>query len=297
MNEQTKNNFIKAGRISAEALEYGKSLIKKGNSIFDATGKIENKILELGGKPAFPVQFALNEVAAHFCVTEEDRELVFDEQVVSLDLGVHVSGAIGDTAYTVDLSGKYSDLVKAAQKALEEALKIVAAGTELGEIGKIINDTIKGCGFNPVRNLSGHGIDLYNIHTKPTIPNIDNGDKAKLHKGMVFAIEPFATTGAGVVGEKGHPTVFMVEHPRPVRSPITREILKEIANYGGLPFAEWWLTRKFGAKAKFALRELNQLGIIHQFPPLVELSSGIVTQAEHSVLIDDEGEVVVLTKL
>lgn len=297
MDSQTKQNYIKAGKISAEALEYGKSLIKNGNSLFDVTEKIENKIFELGGKPAFPVQFALNEVAAHFCVTEEDKDLVFEEQVVSLDLGVHVNGAIGDNAYTIDLSGKYSDLVEAAQKGLEEALKIVAVGTELREIGKTINDTIKSYGYAPVRNLSGHGIDLYNIHTKPTIPNIDNGDKTKLAKNMVFAIEPFATTGSGVVGEKGHATVFMVEHPKPVRSPITREVLKEIASYEGLPFAEWWLTRKFGAKAKFALRELNQLGIIHQFPPLVEVSNGIVTQAEHSVLIDDEGEVVVTTRL
>ena len=297
MDEQTKQHYIKAGKISAEALEYGKSLIKKGNSLFDATEKIENKILELGGKPAFPVQFALNEVAAHFCITEEDKDLAFEDQVVSLDLGVHVKGAIGDNAYTIDLSGKYSDLVKAAQKALEEALKIAAVGTELREIGKTINDTIKSYGYNPVRNLSGHGIDLYNIHSKPTIPNIDNGDKTKLHKGMAFAIEPFATTGAGVVGEKGHPTVFMIEHPKAVRSPITREVLKEISNYEGLPFAEWWLTRKFGAKAKFALRELNQLGMIHQFPPLVETSNGIVTQAEHSLLIDDEVEVVVLTKV
>jgi len=37
--------------------------------------------------------------------------------------------------------------------------------------------------------------------------------------------------------------------------------------------------------------------MIHQFPPLVEANKGIVTQAEHSVLIDDEGEVIVLTKI
>ncbi len=297
MEEEVKQNYIKAGRISAEALEYGKSLIKKGNSLFDATEKIEKKIYELGGKPAFPVQISCNEIAAHFCVTEEDKDLIFEEQVVSLDLGVHVDGAIGDNAYTIDLSGNYSDLVKAAQEALKEALKIINVGTELREVGKIINNTIKSYGYNPVRNLSGHGLDLYNIHTEPTIPNIDNNDKTILKKGMAFAVEPFATTGSGVVAEKGHATVFMVEHPKPVRSPITREVLKEIATYEGMPFAEWWLTRKFGAKAKFALRELKQLGIIHQFPPLVEVSKGIVTQAEHSMLIDDEGEVVVLTKI
>ena len=88
----------------------------------------------------------------------------------------------------------------------------------------------------------------------------------------------------------------MLEHKKPVRSPITREVLKAIEAYHGLPFAKRWLTRKFEAKASFALRELTQLAAIHQFPPLVEVNKGIVTQAEHSVLIDEKGEVVVLTK-
>lgn len=295
MDEQTKQNYIKAGKISAEALEYGKSLIKRGNSLLEATELIEKKIFELGGKPAFPVQFSCNEIAAHFCA-EDDDDTVFDSQVVSLDLGVHIDGAIGDNAYTIDLSGKYNELVEAAQKALEEALKVINVGTELREIGKVINDTIKGYGYNPVRNLSGHGLNLFNIHDKPTIPNIDDGNKTKLQEGMAFAVEPFSTTGSGVVGEKGLATVFMLEHPRNVRSPITREILKEIGNYEGLPFAKRWLVKKFGPKANFALRELSQLGIIHQFPPLVEVSHGVVAQAEHSILIDDEGEVIVLTK-
>ena len=296
MDIQTKQNYIKAGRISAEALEYGKSLIRKGNSLLESTELIEKKIFELGGKPAFPVQMACNETAAHFCADDDDKT-IFESQVISLDLGVHVDGAIGDTAYTIDLSGKYDELVKAAQKALEEALKIVAVGIELREIGKTINNAITSYGYKPVRNLSGHGLDLFGIHTKPTIPNIDNGDKNVLKKGMAFAIEPFATTGSGVVADSGLATVFMLEHVRPVRSPITRDVLKEIATYEGLPFAKRWLTKKFGAKANFALRELRQLGMIHEFPPLVEVNKGIVTQAEHSILIDDEGEVIVLTKI
>ena len=294
MDEQVKQNYIRAGKISAEVLEYGKTFIKKGNSLLDVTEKIEKKIFELGGKPAFPVQISCNEIAAHFCV-EEDDKFIFDEQLVSLDLGVHVNGAIGDNAFTIDLSGKHHDLVKAAQTALEEALKIINVGTELREIGKVINDMISGYGFVPVKNLSGHGLDLYSIHSKPIIPNFDNGDNSTLKNGMAFAVEPFATTGAGIVGDKGLPTVFMLEHAKPVRSPITRYILKDIDSYQGLPFARRWLTRKFGAKADFALREMAQLGMIHQFPPLVEVNKGIVAQAEHSILIDDAGEVIVLT--
>ena len=296
MEQQTINDFIKAGRITAEALEYGKSLIKKGSKILDVTEQIEKKIYEMGGKPAFPVQISCNEIAAHFCVEEDDSK-VFDDQLVCLDLGVHINGAIGDNAYTIDLSGKYSDLVTAAQKALEEALKVVQVGIELRVIGRTINDTIKSYGFNPVRNLSGHGLGLYGIHTEPTIPNFDNGDKTKLTAGMAFAVEPFSTTGAGIVGESGAPSVFMLERKKPVRSQITREVLKEIESYEGLPFAKRWLTNKFGAKANFALRELTQNGMIHQFTPLVETGKGVVAQAEHSVLIDNDGKVIVLTRL
>ncbi len=295
MEERIIKNYIEAGRMSAKALDYGKLLIKNGNSLLETTQKIEDKIIELGGNLAFPVQISCDQIAAHFC-PDVDNTTIFDKQVVSLDLGVHVNGAIGDNAYTIDLSGNYGDLVKASQKALEEALKIINVGTELREIGKIIDSTIKSYGYNPIRNLSGHGLDLYSIHTNPTIPNIDNGSKLKLTKDMAFAVEPFATTGSGMIHESGIPTVFQLEQHNSVRNLITREVLKEIEIYGDLPFAKRWLVKKFGAKASFALRDLNQLGMVHQYPPLVEVTNGIVTQAEHSVLIDGKGEVIILTK-
>ena len=66
MDEQIKQNYIKAGRISAEVLEYGKSLIKKGNYLLETTELIEKKIYELGGKPAFPVQISCHDISTHF---------------------------------------------------------------------------------------------------------------------------------------------------------------------------------------------------------------------------------------
>ncbi len=293
MDEELKQRYIKAGRISAEALEYGKSLIRKGNSLLEAVELIEKKILELGGKMAFPVQISCDHIAAHYC-PEWDDTIIFENQLVSIDLGVHVDGAIGDTAYTIDLSGKYSDVVEAAQQALSEALKIVGVGTALGDIGKIIQDTIAGYGFSPVRNLSGHGIDLYNIHTTPTIPNCDTHDKTVLKKGQIVAIEPFATNGLGMIQESGAPSVFMLAKKKPVRNPITREVLRKIETYEGLPFCRRWLFRDFGVKANYALRELASLGMIEQFPPLVEVKKGVVAQAEHTVLIDEE--IIILTK-
>lgn len=295
MDKEDIEKIKLAGKITAQAREYGASLIKKNASMVEVLNKVETKIIELGGLPAFPAQISCNHIAAHYCPEENDA-FRFNDELVSLDVGVHVDGFIGDTAKTIDLSGKYSNLVKAAEEALENALEIIKPGITLGEIGKVIQETIQKYNYAPVRNLSGHGLGQYKIHTKPSIPNFDNHDNTKLQKGMLFAIEPFASTGAGVVQDAGIPTVFELAAKKPVRNPITRQVLREIGNYDGLPFSTGWLTRKFGTKANLALREMEQLGMLHMHPPLGDKDRGMISQAEHTVLIDDDGNVIVTTR-
>lgn len=288
-------DWKKAGKIAAEVLEYGKGLIKKNAKLLEVTNKIEAKIIELDAKPAFPTQISMNEIAAHFC-PEEDDKIIFTEQLVSLDVGIEINGAIGDCAVTVDLSGKYDDLVRASREALEEATKVLKIGVKLNEIGKVIEEKIKGYGFKPVRNLSGHGLDLYNIHDAPTIPNYDNGDKTKLEKGMTIAIEPFATNGIGLIHEKGVATVFSMLQKKPVRIGFVKQILQQIESYNNLPFTKRWLINKFSkAQVDFALKQLKDLNIIREYPPLAERANGLVSQAENSFYIDDE--VIVLTRV
>jgi len=294
MDKEDIEKLKKAGKITAQIREYGKGLVVKDASMTEVLDKIEQKIIELGGKPAFPAQISCNHIAAHYCPDDED-ETVFSDQLVCLDVGVHVDGFIGDTAVTVDLSGKYSDLIKAAEEALDNAVKLIKPGVALGEIGKVIQETIQSYNFSPVKNLSGHGLGKYEVHTKPNIPNFDTRDETKIEKGSVFAIEPFASTGAGIVQDSGTATVFELKNKKPVRNMITRQVLKEIESYEGLPFTTRWLTRKFGAKAKFALREMDQIGMLRSHPPLADKDKGMIAQAEHSVLIDDDGNVVVLT--
>ena len=174
MDQEEIEKLKKAGKIAAQVLEYGKGLIKKDASLLEVLDKIEAKIFELGGKLAFPAQISCNHIAAHHC-PEEDDKTIFSDQLVCLDVGVHVDGFIGDTAVTVDLSGKHEDLVKASREALENAIKTIKVGVTLGEIGKIIQDTIQRYGFAPIRNLSGHGLGVYEQHTKPSIPKKNSG--------------------------------------------------------------------------------------------------------------------------
>jgi methionyl aminopeptidase len=295
MDEETLKDYIKAGRIAAEALEYGKGLIKPGAKILDVCIKIDDKIKQIGGELAFPTQISCDDIAAHFC-PEIDDNSVFEKQVACLDVGVQINGFIGDTALTVDLSGENTELVKASREALENALKKVKIGVTLGEIGKEIHDTIVSYGFSPVRNLSGHGLGKFDIHTFPTIPNFDTEDNTELEEGMVIAIEPFATKGEGIIYESGNPAVFQTIGKKPVRNNFTRNALKEIEKLNGLPFAKHWLQAKLGkAQANFALREMEQLEILRGYPPLVDRRHGLVSQAEHTIIVLEKP--IVITKI
>lgn len=284
----------KAGRIAAEALEYGKGLIKKGVTILEVSDKVEEKIKNLGGELAFPVQISCDNIAAHYCADPDDKS-IFENQVASLDVGVHIDGCIGDNACTLDLGGQHKELVKASEDALKEAVKISQAGTRLREIGKKIQEVISSYGFAPIKNLSGHGLSSYNVHDSPTIPNYDNKDDTQLEKDMVIAIEPFATTGMGLIQETERANIFSFIAQRPVRSQTARLLFVELQKYKGLPFTTRWLINKFPLfKLNFALKELLRAGCIRDYPPLTEKGKGLVSQAEHTLYIGDKTEI--LTK-
>ena len=296
MDKEELAKWVKAGKLAAEALEFGSKLIKPGDSLLEVTDKIENYIINKGGGLAFPVQMALNHVAAHF-YPDNDDTTVFEDQVVKLDVGVHIDGYIGDNARTIDLSGNYAELVKASRDALNNAIKIAKAGTSIGQIGAVIQDTITEAGFAPVRNLSGHGLEQYDVHCAPTIPNTAINDHTPLETGQVIAIEPFASTGAGIVIETSNATLFQVAQYLPVREQTTRHVLHYIEQFDDLPFAKRWLEEEFPPmKLNFALKRMLNAGVLQDFPPLADKAKGIVSQAEHTLLVEEDS-CKVLTKL
>ena len=279
----------KAGKISAQVLELGRSMIKKGIPLIEVCDAVDDKIVELGAKPSFPTQISLDSIAAHYCCPAND-ETALENQVAKIDAGAHIDGIPADNALTVDLGGNHSDLVKASGKALQEAVKIIRPGATLSEIGGTIQAEITSLGFSPIRNLSGHGISEFELHASPRVPNVAVNDNTALEQDQVIAIEPFATTGEGVIVETTGPEVFMEISKKPVRDANSRLVMKEIEQYQGMPFAKRWLLKKFSpAKTEFALRQLLQLRIIEGYPPLVERAKGIVSQAEHTVLVKENG--------
>jgi len=282
-----------AGKIAAQVMAFGKPLVKPNEKLLDVAEKIEAKIRELGAEPAFPANISINEQAAHYTPAADDKTLFKEDDLVKLDIGVLYNGAIGDIAETIDLSGRYDPLVKASREALDAAIKIIKDGVTLAEIGRAINSAIEKYGYTPIRNLSGHELQEYELHSGLTTPNYDNGDATELHEGMVVAIEPFATTGAGLVEEGSTIEIYMQVGLGRVRTPFARALMEEIDGFNGLPFAKRWLKTKGAA---FGLREIRQAKSLHEYPVLVEVNKGLVSQAEHTILVEKDG-CVVLTKL
>ncbi len=291
MDPEIQKILLKAGKIASQVKHEGaKKLSKTGTSYLEVMDHCEKRIKELGGQIAW-AQMAVNDTAAHFCPTEEDKSVSTEGEVIKIDIGVHIDGHIADNAMTVIVgsSNEHQEMVKAAQNALKSAIKLVRPGMPLWQLGEAQYSEAEALGFTTVKNLSGHIIERYKVHTGVSIPSFNNKDKTELQEGWQIAIEPFVTNGQGLIREKGLSTIFMVEKENGVRSPHTRKILDYVKSQQGLPFTTRWLTRQFGkGGTALGMRELQQLGIVRSYPPLVEVSGGLVTQFEHSMVVKDK---------
>jgi len=274
-----------AGEILADVRDEAAEMVEVGVSHLEVAQWAEDEIRDRGAKPAFPVNISVDEEAAHATPGVDDEE-TFGEEMINLDIGVSVDGWLADTAVTVDLSGR-DDLAEASAEALDAALEIVEAGVETGEIGAVVEETIEGYGFNPVVNLTGHGLGHYEQHTEPNIPNRGVDQSVALEAGDVVAIEPFATDGPGKVREGSDEEIFALDREGTIRDRRARQALEQITEeFKTLPFATRWLDVE---RPTMALRRLKRQDIVHGYPVLKEDDGHYVSQKEHTVIVTEDG--------
>ncbi len=289
MDAEVLEKHIKAGQILAEVLKEAAPKIDVGVPLLEVAEFVEASIISRGAKPAFPCNISLDRAAAHYTPSAADKS-VFGENMVKLDVGVHVDGYIADAALTVDLSG-HDKLVEASKAALGAAIDLIEPGVNTRDLGAAIEEAITGYGYKPVGNLTGHGLLRYEAHAEPSIPNKAMEKGVILKAGDVIAIEPFATDGQGRISEAPITEIYGFSSHRPVRLPQARELQKDIhERYKTLPFARRWLK---GERADFALIQLLKAGAVHRYPVLWEIEGALVSQAEHTVVILEDRSVVI----
>jgi methionyl aminopeptidase len=285
LDDETVEKYRRAGEALRTVLDEAAEMIEPGVTHLEVAEHAEERIYELADGPAFPVNISIDEEASHSTPGRDDGT-EFDDGMVCLDVGVHVDGYIADAATTVDLSGT-PELVEAAEEALDVAVDAVGPGVDTGTIGGEIEDVIRGYGYTPILNLSGHGVDQWDAHTGPSVPNrgVDHGHE--LAVGDVIAVEPFATDGRGKVGEGSKEEIYGLERERSVRNRQARQVLEQVTEeYRTLPFAARWLDV---SRAEMALRRLKQKDIVHGYPVLKEEEGRLVSQAEHTLIVTEDG--------
>ena len=293
MDSEVKQNYIEAGEVVQKARRKAREVAVEGANFRDIAEEVEGLIREEGLQPAFPVNLSVNDEAAHYSPGNSEERVLGTSDLLKIDIGVHSEGYIADTALTVNPSGEYSDMVQANRKVLEAALEFIEPGKTVGELGTYIHNQVPDK-YSVVRNLTGHSLDKFTQHAGLSIPNIRNSDKTVFEKGDAVAIEPFLTTGSGKIKEGKKGNIYLHQGGN-VRGKTGRKLLKKIKGYNGLPFSSRWLD--MSGREKMALKKLVQSGAVKHYPVLKEVDGGVVSQAEHTVLIGaDDGENIVTTR-
>ncbi|NPE26897.1 type II methionyl aminopeptidase [Methanococcoides sp. SA1] len=300
MDKTEFEKYVKAGEIAKQVKEFARDLVRPGMKLIDIANAIDEKIIELGGEFAFPVNLSLNEVAAHFTPVASSEEVA--EGILKVDIGVAVDGFIADTAFSVDLTDdkEFEEMIALNEKVLAAASEVVRTGMEVRDVGEAVQDALETFHvsredrgqkiedrkeYAVIRSLSGHALAQDNIHAGLTISNYRSENKSSLDDSA-FAVEPFLTTGVGDVMEGKGGGIYALQGEGQVRDRDARKLVEFVREeYGTLPFCERWLAKAGFEKLRFVLGMLVRQGVLYEYPMLIEKSRAPVSQAENTFVI------------
>jgi methionyl aminopeptidase len=272
-----------AAQIAARARAVGLAAVVPGARRRDVAEAVEAAIRSEGAQPAFPTNLSRNDEAAHFTPPPDDPVVFEVGDLVKVDVGAHLDGAISDTADTVEVGGthRHANLIRAAREGLAGGISRVRAGARVDDLSRAIAAAIRARGLKPVSNLTGHSIERYLLHAGKAIPNVPGASDDVLEEGEIIAIEPFATNGAGAIenGPFGHIVRFRSD---PGDGDAGVKALYD--RFRTLPFTARWVDAGNGAAALKRARR-----ILQTYPVFVEEAAGLVAQAEHTVLVTATG--------
>ena len=283
----------RAGKIGSEMRARAREMVRSKASVLELCEGIENAIRQRGAEPAFPCNVDINEVGAHYTSPPKDPKTIPPNSIVKVDIGVHIEGYISDTATSVCLNPEHLILQRATEEALEKAIDTMRPGVKVSAVGAAVQFTIEKYGLKPIRNLTGHNITRYVVHSGKHIPNVRESNGLKVEQGDLFAIEPFATTneGAGEVKDGGEGFIYRVAKEKAPKDKDPRMLFEAIKNnFRSLPFARRWVERISPiADVEKTFQSLLRERFIHGYPMLVERKGQPVGQSEHTVLVTENG--------
>jgi methionyl aminopeptidase len=298
------NNIMRPGMRLYDIAEQ----IEAASRHFSAGGPDDEGSLSSG--VAFPTGLSINHIAAHdSAMGPSDMRTLGADDVMKVDIGVHVNGRIIDSAWTVHHNDKFDPLIETVREATYAGIRAAGVDVHILDIGDAVEEVLDAGeisldGRDPVpiraiRNLNGHSIGPYRIHAGKTVgitrSTMSAEDRARdprnrMEEGELYAIEVFASTGKGYCAEAGECSHYMMDYDAahvPLRLPSAKRVLSIIRKeYGTLAFSSRDLQRVAGdTKVMGGLRCLVDAGIINMYPPLVDEKGCYTAQFEHTLIL------------
>ncbi len=196
-----------AGAVVAETIAHVGSLLAPGVTTAELDDAAGAFIRSRGGIPTsegykgYPKAICIspNAVVVHGI---PGAYVVADGDLVTIDVGVTLDGAIADSAYTFgvgEIGPEAQRLLDVAQDALAAGIAEAQVGNRVGDISHAVQAVVEGAGLSVVRSLVGHGVGRH-YHEDPHIPNFgEPGRGPRLSEGMTIAIEPMITAGGSEI--------------------------------------------------------------------------------------------------
>ncbi|MDF1558425.1 MAG: type II methionyl aminopeptidase [ANME-2 cluster archaeon] len=271
-------DYREAGRIALKVKDEAIKTVEAGVGLLETAEYAEELTRQMGGEAAFPCNISINEIASHYTPLRGIRKFAVRD-LVKIDVGVHVDGYIADTAATVEVETHYqSVLIEAAQKALDAAINEIRADVTTKHLGTVMEQTITANGCRPVPDLTGHGIGRYTIHNGMNIPNHGGAAYSNtIHVGDVIAVEPFTTKGSGQI-KHGETRIVCLMHNKKTTHPIFQDVMSQ---FNTLPFTSRWMQNP---------DDLTKMRVfLRKYPMLIEKDGCPVAQAEHTIIVKEDG--------
>lgn len=194
-----------AGRLAADTLDYITPFVVPGVTTEHLDKLCHEFILSKGGIPTslgyrgFPKSICTspNHVVCHGIPSDK---VLYEGDIVNLDVAVTVDDHIGDTSRTFavgEVGVKAKRLMKATYDAMMEGIAVVAPGLQTNVIGATIQSFIENHypEYSIVKEYAGHGVNT-TYHDWPTIPHYEADYKgATMIPGMTFTVEPMINVG------------------------------------------------------------------------------------------------------
>ncbi|MEZ4668341.1 MAG: type I methionyl aminopeptidase [Anaerolineae bacterium] len=210
-----------AGRIVARAHAAMREAVRPGVSTSELDKIGETVLRDHGATPAFlnypkrgapdfpaSITASINNELVHG-IPSPDR-ILQEGDIISLDIGCHYQGFVGDSAYTYavgEVSASVQRLLDVTERALYVGIEASVLPHGIRDVCLAIQRYVESNGYSVAREYTGHGVGRA-MHEEPEVPNWWSRQVEKMGRsnhslqvGMTYALEPMVIAGRAELKE------------------------------------------------------------------------------------------------